>query len=91
MGKRDKLRRKLRNNPRGVKFSDLETLLLRFGFRRVRVQGSHHVFEYKQGDQEGIVVVPSHRNDVRFQYVMDALDVLDELFPEAEEDKDDDE
>ncbi len=46
MSKRDKLRRKLRTNPKGVKFSELETLLLRFGFILVRVKGSHHFFEY---------------------------------------------
>ncbi len=84
MSKRDKLRNKLRNNPKGIKFSELETLLLRFGFRLVRVKGSHHFFEYQLGDNSAIVVVPLHGNQVKTQYVKDVIEILDELFPEKE-------
>ncbi|MBZ0289631.1 MAG: type II toxin-antitoxin system HicA family toxin [Anaerolineae bacterium] len=95
MSKRDKLRRKLRNNPRGVRFSELETLLLRFGFQLVRIKGSHHFYHYQQGDIDAIMVVPVHGNEVKVQYVKDAVALLDELFPEVEprgdqEEQDDD-
>jgi predicted RNA binding protein YcfA (HicA-like mRNA interferase family) len=90
MSKRDKLRRKLRNNPKGAKFSDLETLLLQFGFTLVRVKGSHHFFQYQKGDAKAILVVPLHGNAVKAQYVKDSIEVLDELFPEAA-DQDEDE
>ncbi|MDX1995243.1 MAG: type II toxin-antitoxin system HicA family toxin [bacterium] len=95
MSKRDKLRRKLRNNPKGVKFTELITLLLRFGFVLVRTQGRHQVFEYKQGDTEGIFVVPTHGNYVKAIYVKGAIELLDTLFPEgsdnvAESDDDED-
>jgi predicted RNA binding protein YcfA (HicA-like mRNA interferase family) len=93
MSKRDKLRRKLRNNPKGVKFAEIETLLARFGFRLVRIKGSHHFFEYKQGELNAIVVVPAHSNQVKPHYVIVALDLLDKLFPEeagqTEEDDED--
>jgi predicted RNA binding protein YcfA (HicA-like mRNA interferase family) len=85
MSKRDKLRRKIRNNPKGVKFSELETLLLRFGFILVRVKGSHHFFEYRLGEINAIVVVPLHANQVKTQYVKDAIALLDEFFPEVEQ------
>ncbi|MCC7207696.1 MAG: type II toxin-antitoxin system HicA family toxin [Anaerolineae bacterium] len=86
MTKRDKLRRKLRNNPKGVRFSDLETLLLQFGFELARVKGSHHVFEYHRGQVQAILVVPTHANEVKAQYIRDTLAVLDELFPEERND-----
>jgi predicted RNA binding protein YcfA (HicA-like mRNA interferase family) len=82
--KRDKLRRKLRNNPKGTKFSDLETLLLHFGFRLARIKGSHHFFQYSEGELHAILVVPTHGNQVKSRYVQDAIDILDELFPEME-------
>jgi len=85
MSKRDKLRRKLRNNPKGVKFADLETLLIRFGFGLVRVKGSHHFFQYQHGEIRIIMVVPVHGNQVKPQYVTDSLDLLDELFPEEKQ------
>ncbi len=52
MSKRDKLRRKLRNHPKGAKFSEVETLLLGFGFILARVSGSHHVFRYNDNQHK---------------------------------------
>lgn len=90
MSKRDKLRRKLKNNPKGVKFGDLETLLMQFGFILARVKGSHHFFQYQQGDIKAIMVVPVHGNTVKPQYVKDSIEILDELFPEAIDQAEDD-
>jgi predicted RNA binding protein YcfA (HicA-like mRNA interferase family) len=91
VSKRDKLRRKLRNNPKGARFSELETLLLRFGFILTRTKGSHHFFQYHEGDVHLIAVVPVHGNQVKTQYVRDIIDILDEYFPEAEADGSDEE
>lgn len=85
MSKRDKLRRKLKNNPKGVKFSELETLLARFGFILVRVSGSHHVFRYSDSEHIVNIVVSVHGNSVKVDYVKDAIQVLDEFFPEAQD------
>jgi predicted RNA binding protein YcfA (HicA-like mRNA interferase family) len=87
MSKRDKLRRKLKNNPRNVKFSQIETLLLRFGFLLARVQGSHHVFV--EETHQITIVIPVHHNTVKAQYVKDAVEILDALFPATEENNDD--
>jgi predicted RNA binding protein YcfA (HicA-like mRNA interferase family) len=84
MSKRDKLRRKLRNNPKGVQFNELETLLVRFGFSLVRTNGSHHFFQLKTAESESIFVVPMHRNHVKAAYVKAAIELLDDLFPEVE-------
>jgi predicted RNA binding protein YcfA (HicA-like mRNA interferase family) len=44
MTRREKLLKRMRNNPRNVSMRDLQTLLESFGFELVRVKGSHHVF-----------------------------------------------
>lgn len=88
MSKRDKLRRKLRNNPNDVTMQEVETLLLRFGFRLERISGSHHIFRYKVGEQLGRIVVPLHGRKVGAVYVKQAVELLDELFPEEQTDED---
>jgi predicted RNA binding protein YcfA (HicA-like mRNA interferase family) len=93
MSKRDKLRRKLRNSPKGVKFADLETLLLRFGFKLMRIKGSHHIFRYDGEAGNAKLVIPVHGNNVKPEYVKAIIVSLDALFPEVEdsEDAEDDE
>jgi predicted RNA binding protein YcfA (HicA-like mRNA interferase family) len=91
MTKRDKLRKKLRNNPNNVKHSDLETLLMRFGFVLLRVKGSHHFYQYLDDTRNEIAVVPVHGNEVKSRYVRDAMALLDSLFPEGEADESDEE
>ncbi len=94
MSKRDKLRRKLSNNPKGAKFSDIETLLRSFGFVLTRVSGSHHVFRYNDQESALNVVVPVHGNQVKAPYVKEILALLNEAFPEdqsAPDQGDDDE
>jgi predicted RNA binding protein YcfA (HicA-like mRNA interferase family) len=92
MSKRDKLRRKLRNHPKGVKFSEIETLLLGFGFILARVSGSHHVFRYNDKQRKINIIVPVHGNQVKTPYIKEVVEILDEFFPENPTlDRDDDE
>jgi predicted RNA binding protein YcfA (HicA-like mRNA interferase family) len=89
MSKKDKLRKKLRKNPADASMQDVETLLQRFGFSLARVSGSHHIYEY---DQDGItkqIVVPLHGNKVKKVYVKKLVAIIDELFPEDTENKED--
>ena len=81
MSKRDKLRRKLRNNPKGVKFSELETLLQRFGFMLIRIAGSHHIYRHPENAK---LVIPVHGNTVKPEYVSIVIETLDMLYPEVE-------
>jgi predicted RNA binding protein YcfA (HicA-like mRNA interferase family) len=94
MSKRDKLRQKLRNNPTDATMQEVETLLTRFGFTMARIRGSHHIFEYEDGDIFRQVVVPLHGRKVKKHYVRRIVEILEELFPEDEtvsEDEEDDE
>ncbi len=88
MSKRDKLRRKLRNNPDGVTLHDLQTLSQRFGFTLARTSGSHHIFEYADGVRWEQIVVPVHRQRVKSAYVKEAMRLLDRLFPEEDNSSD---
>ena len=44
MNKR-KLLKKLENSQKNVRYSDFVALIEAFGFRRIRIKGSHHVYE----------------------------------------------
>ncbi len=81
MTKRDKLRRKLRNNPTNVTMEEVETLLTRFGFILVKVSGSHHIYEYDNSEQTRQIVVPLYGHKVKKVYVQEISDMIDDLFP----------
>jgi predicted RNA binding protein YcfA (HicA-like mRNA interferase family) len=82
MTKRDKLRSKLRNNPKGATMKEIETLLLQFGFTHARTSGSHHIFEYDDGNEFRQVIIPLHGRKVKKFYVIQAVELIDELFLE---------
>jgi predicted RNA binding protein YcfA (HicA-like mRNA interferase family) len=48
MTKKQKLLRKILSGTKNVAFSDMVTLVEAFGFRLIRVTGSHHIFENPQ-------------------------------------------
>lgn len=82
MSKREKLRRKLRNNPKDATMQEVETLLSRFGFKLERISGSHHVFRFSDDEQTQSISVPLHGRKVKTVYVRQVIELLDELFPE---------
>ena len=84
MSKREKLRQKLRNRPADADMQDVQTLLQRFGFVLVRTRGSHHIFEYDDGETNRQIVVPLHGRKVKKVYVQRIVELLDELFPPEE-------
>lgn len=90
MSKREKLRQKLRNQPSEATMQDVETLLYRFGFILARVRGSHHIFEYDDGESILQIVVPVHGTKVKKIYVQRAVALLDNLFPLEKSDEDED-
>lgn len=93
MSKREKLRRKLRNNPEGATMQEVETLLLRFDFKLARISGSHHIYEYENEDEWEQIIVPLHGRKVKKVYVKKVVQLIDKLFPEdmseAEDETDD--
>ncbi len=65
---------------------DVQTLLQRFGFTLARTSGSHHIFEYDDGERFQQVVVPLHGRKVKKVYVRRVVAILDILFPVEEDD-----
>lgn len=47
---------RIKQNPKGVRFDQLEKIILRKGFKRVNISGSHYV--YKKGSKILTVVKP---------------------------------
>ena len=69
-----KLLDRLKNNPAGVTFDDIRTLLLREGFRLDRVTGSHHIFK-----KSGVTfVIPVHANRVKSVYVKRVIELVEQ-------------
>ncbi|PAF43535.1 type II toxin-antitoxin system HicA family toxin [Helicobacter sp. 11S02596-1] len=68
MASKDKLLKRIQNNPKAVSFADLQKLLEYNGFVLDRVKGSHHTF-YK-GD---ITFTIPYRKPVKEIYVKIAL------------------
>jgi predicted RNA binding protein YcfA (HicA-like mRNA interferase family) len=90
MSKRDKLRRKLRNNPKDATLQEVETLLTAFGFRLLRVQGSHRIYEYNDGTIVKKIIFPLHGRKIKSLYVKRAVEIIDTLTGEDVQDEADD-
>jgi predicted RNA binding protein YcfA (HicA-like mRNA interferase family) len=81
MTKRDKLRRKIRNNPNNVKFSELKTLLAQCGFYEERSRGSHHYFRHESDAEAETISIPVHGNKIKPGYVKRIMEIIDALLP----------
>jgi len=87
MSKRDKLRARIKNNPNGVTFSEIRTLLIAFGFVMVRQSGSHHIFEYDDGILYEQIIIPVHGKQVKPLYSKRVVAAIDRIAPPNEMDK----
>ena len=76
MTKRDKALRKMRNNPKEVRFNDLAKVLEEYGFKRRKTGGSHQVLTRGQYR----IIVPFRKPHLL--EVKDALRVLDRILGE---------
>ena len=76
MSKREKLLKKLRNNPQNVKFETIQKLLLSYGFneRQPRGGSSHYTYTFNTT----IITVPKHK-PVNPIYVKKVIKIIDSL------------
>jgi predicted RNA binding protein YcfA (HicA-like mRNA interferase family) len=77
MSQRAKLLQKIRNNPRGVSFDELDKVLQWYGFELRGVRGSHHAYRHRQSRTTLIVV--RRRASVQPDAVRDVLEAIDKL------------
>ena len=75
MGKLEKLLEKIKNNPRHVRFEELDKILIRAGFikRQTRKGSSHYV--YKKGNS--ILTIPYHEPHIKAHYVKEAISAIE--------------
>lgn len=74
MSKREKLRKRLKNNPNNATFSDIRKLLEQERFVLDRITGSHHIFT----KDEITFVVPVHNNKVKAIYVKRVIELIEQ-------------
>lgn len=90
MSKREKLRQRIEQHPKNVRFDDLHKLLKSYGFELRRTKGSHHSFIAKIAEQEVLLVIP-YRQPLKAVYVKQALELIKKIeayLDEAEDDED---
>ena len=75
MSKFKKLLERIKNNPKHVKFEELDKVLIRYGFtRRQASSGTSHYY-YTKGDK--VISVPFHQPHIKAFYVERAMELLE--------------
>ncbi len=86
MTKRDKLRRRIQQNPKNVSFRNLQLLLEAYGFELKRTRGSHHSFVGQVKGQSVLLTVP-FRRPLQPIYVRQALALIEQIEAEDRNDQ----
>lgn len=75
MSKFEKDLAKLKQNPKNVRYEELEKILLRIGFTN-RQKGTSHVV-FTKG--KNIITIPTNRPFLKSVYIKQALEVIEEI------------
>ncbi len=77
MTKKEKLLNKVRNNPKAVRFEEIDKILLDVGFERTQPsKGSSH-YTYIFGINR--LTIPCKKPFIKVVYIKKALDILEQL------------
>ncbi|MEK9149965.1 MAG: type II toxin-antitoxin system HicA family toxin [Candidatus Desantisbacteria bacterium] len=85
MNKTEKLYRKIKNNPKNVKFEEIEQFLLNMGFeeRQSREGSSHYIFYHKRLEGNIVIPKPHKGKEVKSVYIKKALISIEMLEKEG--------
>ncbi|GAW93293.1 toxin HicA [Calderihabitans maritimus] len=75
MTKLDKLLQKIKNNPKQVRFKELDRILIRYGFSRRQPRGGSSHYIYTKGTVR--LVVPYRQPHIKSVYVERAIKILE--------------
>jgi predicted RNA binding protein YcfA (HicA-like mRNA interferase family) len=75
MSKQEKRLQRIRQNPKNVRFDDMDALLLSLGFEK-RQRGSHATYVLRG---QGRITIPFRKPFVLPVYVKEVLKLLDEM------------
>lgn len=70
MSKIDKKVEKFLKNPTSCKYSDIEIILIYFGFEKINAKGSHVKFKHSRLQSD--LVIPVHNNECKDFYKLEA-------------------
>lgn len=74
MARIEKIIEKMKNQPKGITFTEIKKVLEHAGYKVVRVAGSHYQFR----NEQGLLTTVKRENPVDIQAVKDALNRLGE-------------
>ena len=74
MAKIEKIIEKMKNQPKGITFTEIKKVLEHAGYKVVRVAGSHYQFR----NEQGLLTTVKRENPVDIQAVKGALNRLGE-------------
>jgi len=75
MSKKEKALAKLRQNPKHVRFKEIEKILLQLGFKKRQDGTSHAIFTFDRH----VITVPKRKPFVKPKYVELMLELLDKI------------
>lgn len=75
--RKEKLIRKIKNNPKSVKFEEIDKILVDMGFERRQPSGGSSHYTYVLEDK--ILTVPYKRPYIKVVYVKIAIKLIEEL------------
>jgi predicted RNA binding protein YcfA (HicA-like mRNA interferase family) len=78
MGQLQKLYEKIKNNPKAVRFEELDKILIRAGFEKRQPKGGSSHYTYIKN--ENIVTVPFKQPQIKRIYVEKVLEALGDYF-----------
>ncbi len=76
MGRKEKLLEKIKNNPRDVRFEEIDKLLSYYGFVKRNTGGSHNVYKHEELPLR--LSIPFNR-PIRRPYIEEALKAIESL------------
>ena len=76
MSKLEKLLQRIKNNPKSVRFEELNKILLNAGYERSQPRGGSSHYTYRKDSKEPITI-PHHKPYVREIYVQIVIRALD--------------
>ncbi len=83
MSRLEKLLQRIRNNPKTVKFEEMEKLLIKAGFtKRQPRNGSSHSIYKKDGQ---LITIPYKNPYMKQTYVVEAMELIGEYFEDKGE------
>lgn len=77
MTKRQKRLERIRDNPKNVRFEDLDQLLFDYGFARRQPRGGSSHYIYTRGKLR--LTIPMNRPYLKEVYIRNVLKLLDEI------------